>query len=172
MLTSSLCWSLWLGHAVFACTDILVTLGALADGSSMIAYNADLPTLYGTIYLYPETQKVTLMQDDTTIMRQVYDWNSGIYLGEIPEASETYNVVGNMNEHGLVIGKSTFGGVAVLAQRQMGAIIDYGLLIWIKLQRAKMAQEAIHTMVELMDTYGYASAGESFSQWRPEVLRP
>ena len=84
------------------------------------------------------------------------------YLGEIPEAEETYNVVGNTNEYGLSIGETTFGGIEALS-KQNGAIIDYGSLIWITLQRSKTAREAIHTMVQLTDTYGYASSGESFS---------
>lgn len=150
-----------------ACTDILVTPAASADGSAMIAYNADSPTLYGTIYHYPATNitsnSTTKVNVNVNVMRKVYDWDSGVYLGEIPQLPETYNVVGNSNEHGLVIGESTFGGVSVLAWNQSGAIMDYGSLIYITLQRSKTALEAIHTMVNLMDTYGYASGGESFS---------
>ncbi|GAX26969.1 hypothetical protein FisN_9Lh273 [Fistulifera solaris] len=156
-----------------ACTDILVTPGASVEGSAMMAYNADSPTLFGSIYHYPPYNN-----DDETKMRSIYDWDSGIYLGQIPEESkETYNVVGNSNEYGLVIGESTFGGVRVLAYNQTDAKIDYGSLIWLTLQRAKTVKEAIHTMVHLMDTYGYASAGESFSladatgqMWMMEVI--
>ena len=96
-------------------------------------------------------------------MRSVYDWDSGVYLGDIPEASETYNVVGNTNEHGLVIGESTFGGVAALDGTQTHGKLDYGSLIWITLQRTKTCREAIALMDELMNTYGYYSGGESFS---------
>lgn len=95
-------------------------------------------------------------------MHQVYDWDTGKYLGEIPEATHTYNVVGNMNEFGLSIGETTYGGVGAL-QEQDGAIMDYGSLIWITLQRAKTAREAIQVAGNLMATYGYASEGESFS---------
>ena len=95
-------------------------------------------------------------------MRQVYDWDSGKYLGEIPEVAHTYNVVGNMNEFGLSIGETTYGGVTAL-QQQDGALIDYGSLIWITLQRAKTAREAIEVASSLMAEYGYASEGESFS---------
>ena len=84
------------------------------------------------------------------------------YLGIISEANTTYNVVGNVNEHGLCIGESTFGGVEVLSSQE-GAILDYGSLIYITLQRSKTARKAIHTMVALLDEYGYASEGESFS---------
>jgi dipeptidase len=169
-----------------ACTDILVTPAASVDGSAMIAYNADSPTLFGSIYHYPATKSAGNSASSTANanvnankmrMRQVYDWDSGVYLGEIPEALETYNVVGNSNEHGLVIGESTFGGVAVLAWNQTSAIIDYGSLIYITLQRSKTVLEAIHTMVDLMDTYGYVSGGESFSLsdhsgdvWMMEVI--
>jgi len=123
----------------------------------MIAYNADSPTLYGVLYHYPASS------GKGGTMRKVYDWDSGVFLGKIPEVNKTYNVVGNANEHGLIIGESTFGGVPVLAWNQTGAVMDYGSLIYITLQRAKTVQEAIHTMVDLMDKHGYASGGESLS---------
>ena len=170
--TVLLLWLFWCTDVIQACTDILVTPGASADGSAMIAYNADSPTLYGVIYHYPAT---TSLSKNST--RKVYDWDSGVYLGEIPEVEETYNVVGNSNEYGLVIGESTFGGVSVLAWNQTDAIMDYGSLIYITLQRSKTAREAIHTMVDLMDTFGYYSGGESFSLtdrsgevWMMEVI--
>ena len=84
------------------------------------------------------------------------------YLGNISEVNQTYNVVGNVNEFGLCIGESTFGGLELFA-KQLGAVVDYGSLIYITLQRAKTAREAISIMVALMDEYGYASEGESFS---------
>jgi dipeptidase len=157
-----------------ACTDILVTPGASSDGSSMIAYNADSPTLYGSLYHYPRTKA----GNSTSKQRKVFDWDSGAYLGLIDETDKTtYNVVGNSNEHGLVIGESTFGGVQPLSEGQLGAKIDYGSLIYITLQRSKTVMEAIRTMVDLMDTYGYASSGESFSLadrsgqvWMMEVI--
>ena len=100
-------------------------------------------------------------------MREIYEWDTGKYLGEIKEVNSTYNVVGNSNEHGLVIGESTFGGVPELAgikqQEALGAVLDYGSLIYVTLQRAKTALEAIHTIDDLLNTYGYASSGESFS---------
>jgi dipeptidase len=154
--------------AARACTDILVTPGASVEGSAMIAYNADSPTLFGSIYHYSANYS----------WNSIYDWDSGVYLGDIqPETETTYNVVGNSNEYGLVIGESTFGGVRILAYNQTDATIDYGSLIWLTLQRAKTVPEAIQTMVHLMDTYGYASAGESFSLadasgqvWMMEVI--
>jgi dipeptidase len=87
----------------------------------------------------------------------------GTYTGEIPEATETYNVVGNVNEHGLVITESTFGGLLELENTRRDGIVDYGSLIWITLQRSKTAREAISTMAWLVENYGYASTGESFS---------
>lgn len=143
--------------AVRSCTDILVTPGAAADGSAMISYNADSPTLYGVLYHYPAVAA------HIETARKVYDWDSGVYMGTIAEVATTYNVVGNSNEHGLVIGETTFGGLPLLAWNQTGAIMDYGSLIYIALQRAKTVKEAITVMVDLMDTYGYASGGESFS---------
>lgn len=120
-----------------ACTDILVTPGASHDGA-MIAYNADSPKLFGYLYHYPASRDI-----DPGTVHSIYDWDSGVYLGDIPEASETYNVVGNTNEHGLVIGETTFGGVDILAWQQTDGMIDYGSLIWITLQRAKTCREAI-----------------------------
>jgi dipeptidase len=86
-----------------------------------------------------------------------------VYLGEIPEAAETYNVVGNVNEHGLVITESTFGGLLEMECTGRDGIVDYGSLIWITLQRSRTAREAISTMAQLVTDYGYASTGESFS---------
>ena len=123
----------------------------------MIAYNADSPTLFGFLYHYPAATH------PPGTMRSVYDWDSGVYLGDIPEAEETYNVVGNTNEHGLIIGESTFGGVEQLAWTQTDGKLDYGSLIYITLQRTKTCREAIALMDELMNTYGYYSGGESFS---------
>lgn len=142
--------------AVNACSNIIVSPGASADKSSLVAYNADSGSLYGSLYHYPAADHPEGSQ------REVYDWDSGRYLGNIPEAAHTYNVVGNMNEFGLTIGETTYGGIEAL-QSQSKAKIDYGSLIWITLQRSKNAREAIQTIAELMSTYGYASEGESFS---------
>jgi len=151
--------------SVEACTDLLVTPGASKDGSAMIAYNADSPTLYGSLYHYPAMNaNDTTSTKKATAMRKIYDWDTGVYRGEIEEYDgSTYNVVGNGNSVGLVIGESTFGGVDVLAKYQEGAIMDYGSLIYVTLQRASTARQAIQTMADLVDEYGYASEGESFS---------
>lgn len=140
-----------------SCSNILVTPGASKDGSAMIAYNADSANLMGMVYHYPAKESIP---EGTT--RDVYEWDTGKYLGAIPEASETYNVVGNINEHGLVIGETTFGGLAQLTS-QPNALIDYGSLIYITLQRSTNARDAIRTIADLLDTYGYYSEGESFS---------
>ncbi len=142
--------------AVQACSNIIVSLGASADKSTMVAYNADSANLYGSLYHYPAGDH------PAGSVREIYDWDTGKYLGNIPEVPHTYNVVGNINEFGLTIGETTFGGIASL-QEQKGGIVDYGSLIWITLQRAKTAREAIKVMGELVATYGYASEGESFS---------
>ena len=90
-------------EAALGCTDILVTPGASADGSAMIAYNADSVSLYGVLYHYPRTE------GKGGVMRDIFEWDTGKHLGQIKEVNATYNVVGNANEHGLVIGESTFG---------------------------------------------------------------
>lgn len=139
----------------FACTGLLVGKKASTDGSVMISYAADSHTLYGEMYRWPAAvwPKGTLLE--------VNDWDSGKYLGKIAQVENTYSVVGNMNEHQLAITESTFGGRPELVDST--GIIDYGSLIYITLQRAKTAREAIRVMADLVKTYGYFSAGETFS---------
>ncbi|RZT95524.1 dipeptidase [Ancylomarina subtilis] len=139
-----------------ACTNYLVTRGASADGSNMISYAADSHVLYGELYFRPAADWAP------GTMVDVYEWDTGKYLGQIPQVAHTYSVVGNMNEFQLAIGETTYGGVEQLGSQE-GAIIDYGSLIYLTLQRAKSAREAIKVMTELVETYGYYSSGESFS---------
>ena len=137
-----------------ACTSLIAAKGATTDGSTMITYAADSHTLYGELYNQPAADH------PAGAMRQVIDWDSQKYLGEIPEVAHTYATIGNMNEHGLTISESTWGGREEL---QGSGLIDYGSLIYITLQRAKTAREAIDVMTGLVRDYGYASSGESFS---------
>ena len=138
-----------------ACTNFLITPGASADGSSIVSYAADSHVLYGELYHYPAADY------PEGAMREIVDWDSGRYVGRIPEVAHTYNVVGNMNEWQLVIAETTYGGLPNLGNPE--GLIDYGSLIYITLQRAKTAREAIKTMAELVANYGYMSDGESFS---------
>ncbi len=139
-----------------ACTNYIVTRGASADGSVMISYNADSHLLYGELYHWPA--KVWPKGS----MMPVYEWDTGKYLGEIKQAAQTYNVIGNMNEYQVAIGETTFGGRKEL-HHQPTAKVDYGSLIYIALQRSKSAREAIKIMTQLVAEYGYYSEGESFS---------
>lgn len=139
-----------------ACTNYLITKGASVDGSTMISYAADSHLLYGELYHWPAGK-----WPEGTMM-DIYEWDTGKYLGQIPQASETYNVVGNMNEYQVAIGETTYTGLDTLGSQE-GAIMDYGSLIYVTLQRAKSAREAIQIMSELVAEYGYASTGESFS---------
>jgi dipeptidase len=139
-----------------ACTNFLVTKGATVDGSTFISYAADSHVLYGELYYYPASDH------PEGSMLKVYDWDSGKYLGEIPQVPHTYTVVGNMNEFQVAIGETTYGGRKEL-HHQPGAIMDYGSMIYIALQRAKTAREAIKVMTDLANKYGYVSEGESFS---------
>ena len=138
-----------------ACTNFLITKGASTDGSCMISYAADSHVLYGELYHYPAADW------PAGAMLDVYDWDGGMYRGQIPQIAHTYNVVGNMNEWQLAIGETTYGGLECLWEGP--GIIDYGSLIYITLQRAKTAREAIKCMGELVYNYGYVSEGESFS---------
>ena len=138
-----------------ACTNVLVTKGASVDGSNMISYAADSHQLYGELYYAPAG--VWNAGD----MRKINEWDTGKYLGEIPQAARTYQRVGNMNEHQLIIAETTYGGRHELEDPK--GIMDYGSLIYIALERAKTAREAIDVIVDLANTYGYYSSGESFS---------
>lgn len=138
-----------------ACTNFLITKGASVDGSTMICYSADSHTLYGELYFRPAADY------PAGTMVNVYEWDTGKLLGQIKQALHTYSVVGNMNEHQLAIGETTYTGREELVDTS--AIMDYGSLIYMTLQRAKTAREAIKIIAELMAEYGYASTGESFS---------
>ena len=139
----------------YSCTNILVTKGASTDGSNMITYAADAHVLYGELYHWPATDW------DANTMLDVFEWDTSKFLGKIEQVTHTYNVVGNMNEHQLAIGETTYGGRSEL--RDTTGIMDHGSLIYITLQRAKNAREAIKTMADLVEKYGYYSSGESFS---------
>lgn len=138
-----------------ACTNIIVTRGASKDGSVMVSYAADSHTQYGELY---HTVGKTWPKGS---MLKVYCWDDGKYLGEIPQAKVTYSTMGNMNEYQVIITETTFGGKESLVDTT--GRMDYGSMIYIALQRAKTAREAIKVMTELADTYGYCSEGESFS---------
>ena len=154
-----------LAMTTMACTNIIVGKNASADGSVFVSYNADSYGMFGNIYhhvggIHPKGE-----------MRKVYDWDTNKYLGEIPQAERTYTVVGQMNEHQVSITETTYGGREELYEtdgKQIGSAelptgIDYGSLIYIALERATSAREAIDIMTTLVDTYGYCSEGETFS---------
>ena len=150
-LILALC-SAWV--AGMACTNFLVGKDASVDGSTMITYAADSYALYGFLHYVPATDHAA------GAVREVKDWDTGKPLCTIPQVAHTYNVVGNMNEHQLTIGETTFGGRPEL---ESGEGIDYGSLIYIALERCKTAREAIKCMTDLVAEYGYASSGETFS---------
>lgn len=149
------------GAALEACTNLLVTKGASKDGSTMITYAADSHTLYGELYFKRGGPHLPSEVREIREWDSGYTWDTGKLLGSIPEAPITYTRVGNMNEHQLTIAETTFGGRKDLAGPS--GIIDYGSLIYIALERAKTAREAIEVMTSLTEQYGYASSGESFS---------
>lgn len=142
-------------NASDACTNVLITKGASKDGSVMVTYSADSHTLYGELYhtpanMFPKGSKL-----------KIFEWDTGRYMGEIAQIEKTFSTMGNMNEHQLIITETTFGGRGELVDTT--GIMDYGSLIYITLQRAKTAREAIRTIADLVAEYGYASSGESFS---------
>ncbi len=155
-------WFIILAIVVFfqpvakACTNFIITRGASADGSVMMTYAADSHVLFGELYFKPARDY------PEGAMMDIIEWDTHKFLGKIKQVRHTYSVVGNMNEHQVSIGETTFGGRSELANGHSG-IIDYGSLMWLALQRASSAREAIKVIAELVDEYGYYSSGESFS---------
>ena len=146
----------WLPEqSIYGCTNFLVTKGASVNGSTMITYSADAHVLYGELYYWPASDH------PVGSMMDVYEWDTQKFMGKIRQVAHTYSVVGNMNEHQVAIGETTYTGL--LSQIDTTGIIDYGSLIYLTLQRAKNAREAIKVISDLVSEYGYASSGESFS---------
>ncbi|MDE5975157.1 MAG: C69 family dipeptidase [Muribaculaceae bacterium] len=146
-----------LAAEAFACTNFIAGRKATTDGSVMVTYADDSYTRFGFLQHSPRGKH------QPGEMRAVIDWGDDSPRGEIPQAAETYNVVGNMNEHQVVIGETTWGGHKELEDTTGNSLLDYGSLIYITLERAKTAREAIKLMGDLTDKYGYASTGETFS---------
>ncbi len=138
-----------------ACSDLIVGKKASTDGSVIISYAADSHTLYGELYHYAPGKY------PVGTMRPIIEWDTNKPLGFIPQASQTYSVIGNINEHQVAITESTWGGRKELVDEK--GMIDYGSLIYIGLQRSKTAREAIKVMTDLVRDYGYHSSGESFT---------
>ena len=138
-----------------ACTNLIVGKKASVDGSVLVSYNADDYGMFGHLCHYPAG---THQKGE---MRKIFDWDTGEYHGDIPEAPVTYNVIGNINEFQLSIGETTYGGREEMIDTT--GILDYGSLIYVTLQRAKTAREAISVMTSLVEKYGYCSSGETFS---------
>ncbi|MDD5183774.1 MAG: C69 family dipeptidase [Paludibacter sp.] len=153
---------LFTATTLFACTNFLVGKAATTDGSTFITYSADSYFLFGALYHYPAaTYPAGTMLD-------IHDWDTGKYLGKIKQVEKTYSVIGNMNEYQVSIGETTFGGRPELVDTT--AIMDYGSLMYIALQRSKSAREAIKVMTDLVAEYGYNSEGESFSIGDPNEV--
>lgn len=138
-----------------ACTNFIVGKKASADGSVMCTYSADDYGMFLGLCHYPAGKHAK------GEMLQIYDWDTKEYHGQIPQAAETYNVIGNINEYQVTIGETTFGGREEMVDTT--GILDYGSLIYIALQRSKTAREAISVMTRLVETYGYCSEGETFT---------
>lgn len=141
--------------AANACTNFIVGKKASTDGSVICSYNADDYGLFIGLCHFPAGKHAK------GEMRKIYDWDNKKYHGEIPEAPETYNVIGNINEYQVTIGETTYGGREEM--RDSTGILDYGSLIYVALQRSKTAREAIKVMTSLVEKYGYNSGGETFT---------
>ena len=163
LMTATLVAAMLVGGASQACTNFLFTKGATKDGSTMITYAADSHVLYGELYY----RRAATYPAGT--MFQVVDWDSGKPLIMIPQVAQTYSVVGNINEYQLAIGETTYGGREELANEIDGGI-DYGSLIYLTLQRARNAREAIKVLAGFLKDYPYHSEGESFSICDPNEV--
>ncbi len=138
-----------------ACTNFIVGKKASVDGSVICSYNADDYGMFiGLAHYAAGTHKKGEMRD-------IVDWDTHKYIGKIPEAPVTYNVIGNINEFQVTIGETTYGGREEMVNPDGG--IDYGSLIYLGLQRSRTAREAIKVMTTLAQTYGYCSEGETFT---------
>lgn len=145
-----------------ACTNLIVGKNASTDGSTIVSYSADSYGLFGELYHYP----AGIHAKGTMI--DIHEWDTGKYLGQIAQARQTYNVIGNMNEFQLTIAETTFGGRPELVDTT--GVIDYGSLIYLGLQRSRTAREAIKVMTDLVEEYGYYSSGESFTLADPNEV--
>ena len=141
--------------AAYPCTSLIAGKNATVDGSVLVTYAADSHTLFGELYHTPGGTH------EPGEMRKIYEWDTGKYLGEIPQVPRTYTTIGNMNELGVTIDESTWGGRPELEDTT--GIMDYGSLIYVTLERAANAREALRIMTDLVAEYGYHSSGESFS---------
>ena len=138
-----------------ACSNFIVGKKASVDGSVMCSYSADDYGMFQNLCHYPAAKYAK------GEMRKIYDWDTNKYHGEIPEAAQTYSVIGNINEWQVTIGETTYGGREEMVDST--GIMDYGSLIYVALQRSKTAREAIKVMTTLANTYGYNSEGETFT---------
>ncbi|MDD6892135.1 MAG: C69 family dipeptidase [Bacteroidales bacterium] len=139
----------------WACTNLIVGKKASVDGSVLISYSADSYGMFGFLCHFPAATH------PEGAFRDIYDWENGRYNGRIKEVRQTYNVIGNINEFQVSIGETTFGGRSELVDTT--AVLDYGSLIYVALQRSRTAKEAIKVMTDLVKEYGYRSGGESFT---------
>jgi len=138
-----------------ACTNFIVGKKASADGSVICTYNADDYGLFINLCHYPAGTH------PKGTVRKIFNWDTNKYQGVIPEAPQTYNVIGNINEFQVSIAETTYGGREEMEDST--GILDYGSLIYLALQRSKTAREAIQVMTTLAQTYGYNSGGETFT---------
>ena len=138
-----------------ACTNLIVGKAASTDGSVLVTYSADSYGMFGHLCHYPAGKHAPGEMVD------IRDWDTNKFLGQIPQAAQTYNVIGNINEYQVTIAETTFGGRPELVDPT--GLIDYGSLIYLGLQRSRTAREAIKVMTDLVKEYGYYSSGESFT---------
>ena len=155
LLTIALCAALISSISADACTNVIITRGASTDGSSIVSYAADSHVLYGELYFHPAAKW------KAGSMLPITEWDTYRPTGQIPQVAQTFQTMGNMNQHQLIIAETTWGGRE--EQVNEDGVMDYGSLIYVTLQRARTAREAISTIVELANSYGYPSEGETFS---------
>ena len=159
-----------ISEPAFACTSLIVSGGASADGSVFITYTCDAE-------FHPYLEVIPAADHDPDTFIPAARWSRGIE-GKIKQAAHTYAVIGSssaglINDQQVAIGETTFDGRSKLINRR--GLLTYPHLMILALQRARTAREA---MAELVDEYGYRSTGESFSigdskeAWIMEMIGP
>ena len=146
--------------AADACTNLLVTRGASADGSTMITYTCD-GVFHARLRHEPAADY------EAGAMYEIRDWGDNLR-GTIPQVAHTYAVTGLMNEHQLSIVETTFDGRLELQNEN--SVLHYWNLMQIALRRARTAREAVLVMTSLVEEFGYRSTGESFSIADPDEV--
>ena len=133
-----------------ACTNLIVGKAASVDGSVICTYNCDGYGFAGSLSRTPGGRH----EKGEKIAR-------GAVRGYIPQVEYTYDVIGHINEKQVSIVETTFDGRLEL--QNPDGLLDYFTMMYLGLERAATAREAIIIMTDLLQEYGYRSTGETIT---------